>query len=344
MGVSLETVPGTEAVDAGMVDGLPVPTLRDVLRAEVTIRPYLDETPVLRPPALEEALGTEVHVKCENLQPIGAFKVRGGVNLIATERGLPEDGRPEAFVTASTGNHGQSIAYAARLFGVSAYIYMPERPNPVKASAIRRLGAKVVEVGRDFDEARESAEAFAAERGYRYVHPVREPLLIAGVATATLELLRRVPDLEVLFVPVGAGSGACGASIVAKAVNPDLEVVAVQAAGAPSVYESWRTGRVVSTPEAATVAEGLATRVAYAYPVAILRRYLDDFVLVSDGEMRAAIRLLLDTARQVAEEAGAAALAAALKSPDRVRGRRVGLMLSGGNLPRDRLAAILSSA
>lgn len=329
-------------------DGLRVPGLDDILRAEVRIRPYLPETPVLRAQGLGEIVGADVYLKCEHLQPIGAFKVRGGVNLVSAEMGIPvgdmeaaaDAPRPEAFVTASTGNHGQSITYAAKLFGAAAYIFVPERPNPVKAAAMRRFGAHVIETGHDFDEAREAAVAYAQEHGHRYVHPVREPLLIEGVATHTLELLRRVPDLDVIFVPVGAGSGACGAAIVAKSINPAIEVIAVQAAAAPAVYESWRTGRLVDDATAQTAAEGLATRVAYRYAVDILRALLDDFVVVTDEEMTEAMRTLLYSARQVVEESGAASLAGALRLRDRIEGRKVGLIVSGGNVPEERLREI----
>lgn len=349
-------------------DGLRVPGLADILRAEARIRPYLAETPVLRSHNLGELLGADVYLKCEHLHPIGAFKVRGGINLVSAEMGMPGGwlppsagaeeqpgsaspqaraadnetnvSRPQAFVTASTGNHGQSIAYAARLFGAAAYIFVPERPNPLKAAAMRRFGAHVIEQGRDFDEAREAAVAYAQQRGFRYVHPVREPLLIEGVATHTLELLRRVPDVDVIIVPVGAGSGACGAAIVAKSINPSIEVIAVQAEAAPAVYESWRTGRIVEDGTSATVAEGMATRVAYRYAVDILRALLDDFVVVSDEEITAAMRTLLYSARQVVEESGAAPLAAALRVGDRIRGKKVGLIVSGGNVPEERLREI----
>ncbi len=338
-----ESIPPAD-LSAGTTNGLPIPTFEDVLNAERTIRPYLPETPVVCPEILCELLDAQVYLKCENFQPIGAFKVRGGVNLVATEQREIEDGeRWSELVTASTGNHGQSIAYAARLFNIPAHIFVPENPSPLKASRISRLGARLVETGRDFDEAKEAASDFAAAHGYRYVHPAMEPLLIAGVATATRELLQRVPDLDVLFVPVGAGSGACGASIVARAVNPRLRVVAVQASGAPAAYESWQTGQLTSTADAATVAEGLATRVAYSYPVAILRQLLDDFILVSDSDMEQAVRLLFDSSRQVAEEAGAAALAGAMAYGEALKGQRVGLMLSGGNITGKRLATILES-
>ncbi len=336
----MRVVPTGETDAAGTVDGMRVPNLSDVLEAELTIRPHLPETPVLRPDMLCDTLKADVYVKCENLQPVGAFKVRGGINLMAQELG--HGARPwPGVVAASTGNHGQSIAYAARMLGVPAHIYMPQGANPLKAARIRRLGAQLVETGADFDQSRLTAEEFAQREGLRYIHPAAEPLLVAGVATATLELLRRVPELDLLLVPVGAGSGAAGASIVARALNPALEVVGVQAAGAPSAHLSWQSGQLRETRRADTAAEGLATRVAYSYTIGILREYLSDFVLVSDREMESAVRLMFEACRQVAEEAGAAALAGAQSLPDRVRGRRVGIMLTGGNIATQRFLEIL---
>lgn len=328
------------------IDGIRVPGLRDVYRAKARIRPYLSETPVLQFDALDELLHARLFLKCEHVQPTGAFKVRGGVNLIGSESdaGVRGDGGPNGkargFVTASTGNHGQSIAYACRLFGADAYVFVPENPNPVKAEAMRRLGARVIEEGDDFNESIEAAVAYADDHGLHFVHSIREPRLVEGVATYTLELLRKVPDLDALIVPVGAGSGACGAAIVAKAVCPDIEVIAVQAQAAPAVCESWRTGQVVTDGQCDTEAEGMATRVPDVYPVTILRALLDDFVLVSDDDMREAVRLLLYSARQVVEESGAAALAAAMKLGERLRGRNVGIVLSGGNIAEERLRAI----
>lgn len=322
------------------VDGLPVPSLVDVFKAEARIRPYLPETPFIYSHGLSELLEADVYLKCEHLQPIGAFKVRGGVNLVSSEWASGGESAYRGFATASTGNHGQSIAYAARLFGAEAHIFVPENPNPLKAEAMRRLGARVIEAGRDFDEAREAAVRYAEEHALRYVHPVREPRLIEGVATHTLEMLRRMPDLEMIFVAVGAGSGACGAAITAKSINPSVQVIAVQSAAAPAVYESWRTGRIVDDGETATIAEGLATRVAYRYPVEILRALLDDFVVVSDDELTEASRTLLYVARQVVEESGAAPLAAARRLVERIKGRKVGLIVTGGNVPPARLRDI----
>jgi threonine dehydratase len=203
---------------------------------------------------------------------------------------------------------------------------------------MRALGAEVVLTGRDFDAAREACEAAAAASGDRYVHSMNEPLLIAGVATAYLEAIEAVPDADLLLVPVGGGSGASGAGLVAKSVNPRIRVVGVQAEGAPAVYRSFRSGRLESTERAETRAEGLATRQAFELPVSMIRKYVDDLVLVSDAEMEAAMRLLMETAHVVAEMAGAAPLAAALRLG--VKGQRVILPVSGGNATAEQLAEV----
>ncbi|MCR4397790.1 MAG: threonine/serine dehydratase [Firmicutes bacterium] len=314
------------------------PTIADVMRARTVVSRFLRPTPLIRPPALEAALGCEVFLKCENLQPVGVFKVRGGLNLLS--RLTPEEKRT-GVITASTGNHGQSIAYAAKVFGVRAIIGAPEKANPYKVESIRRLGAEVVLHGRDFDEARLRVEELARQEGYRYIHSMNEPLLIAGVATAYLEILEEEPDIDYLFVPIGGGSGACGACIVAKSLNPRIRVIGVQAEKAPAFYLSWKNGRLVETESADTFAEGLATRVAFELPFYILRKYLDDLVLVSEEEMRQAIVLLLESAHQLAEGAGAAATAAARKMSKGLKGKRVALMLSGGNITLDQLRRVL---
>jgi threonine dehydratase len=319
----------------------PVPDLADVLTARRRIAPYLRPTPLYRYPALDELAGARVWVKHENHQPVGAFKVRGGVNLVGQLSG-PE--RSRGVIAASTGNHGQSVAYAAELFGVPAVICMPERANPVKVESVQALGAEVVFHGADFDDARAHCEKLAAERGYRYIHSGDEPLLIAGVATYTLEILQAQPDIEVIVVPVGGGSGAAGACLVAKAVRPSIEVIGVQSEAAPAAYRSWQA-RALVTATMATFAEGLATRTAFALPQQILWDLLDDFVLVSEEALKTATRLMIEKTRNLAEPAGAAALAAVLDAPGRFAGRPVAIVCSGGNIspaqltelwPRDR--------
>lgn len=317
------------------------PTFHDILRARAVVHRYLPPTPVVQPAALSERLGCDVYVKCENLQPIGAFKVRGGIYLMSR---LSHEERARGVVTASTGNHGQSIAYAARLSGVRAVIYAPEGANPLKLAAMRRLGAEVVLSGRDFDEARLACEERAARDGLRYIHSANEPDLIAGVGTYALELIEAVPDLDAVIVPIGAGSGICGTGIVMKTVNPAIQVIGVQAAGMPVVYESWKRGELLAFDSGSTFAEGLATRVAFELPLRIIRERVDDIVLVSDEAMAAAIVELMETAHVVAEGAGAAALAAAHALRERLAGKRVALIVSGGNITAETLRWALETA
>ena len=317
-----------------------VPTLVDVLEARRRIAPHLRPTPLYEYASLNELLGAQVFVKHENHQPVGAFKVRGGVNLISQ---LSPDERERGVISASTGNHGQSIAYAARLFGVRAIICVPEGANPVKVASMRGLGAELVVHGRDYDDARERCEQLAEEHGYRYVHSGNEPLLIAGVATETLEILEEQPAIEVVVVPIGGGSGAAGACIAAKAIDPAVRVIGVQSEAAPAAFRSWQERRLVeATME--TFAEGLATRTAFELPQRILRQSLDDFVLVSDDEIRTAQALMIEATRNLVEAAGAASLAAALRLREQLAGKRVALILSGGNASRDQLLDALRSS
>ncbi len=313
------------------------PTFDDVLAARERISPHLRETALNRYPALDELVGAETWVKHENHQPIGAFKVRGGVNLLAQ---LSANERASGLITASTGNHGQSIAFAGRLFGVRTVICVPEGANPVKVASIRGLGGEIVEHGRDFDDAREHCEALAEEHGYRYVHSGDEPHLIAGVGTHTLETLERQPELDVLIVPIGGGSGAAGACIAAAAMRPRLRVIGVQSDAAPAAHRSWREG-AVAEDEMHTAAEGLATRIGFELPQRILREHLDDFVLVSEDELRAATLAMLERTRNLIEPAGAAPLAAALKLD--LAGTKVGLIASGGNMTLDQLRDLLAA-
>ena len=220
-----------------------------------------------------------------------------------------------------------------------AVICVPEQANPVKVESMRALGAEVVYHGRDFDEAREHCEKLATEHGYRYIHSGNEPSLIAGVATATMEILEAQPDTEVIVVPVGGGSGAAGACVVAKAVRSSIEVIGVQSAAAPAAYRSWRTGTLVEDTTS-TFAEGLATRTAFELPQQILRDLLGDFVLVSEDELKTATRVMIEKTRNLIEPAGAAALAAVLAAPQRFAGRKVAIVCSGGNISPAQLVAL----
>ena len=318
---------------------LRVPTFADVLEARRRIGLYLRPTALHSYPALDRLLGAEVWVKHENHQPIGAFKVRGGINLVSR---LDDGERARGVITASTGNHGQSIAYASRLFGVRAIVCVPEGANPVKVESMRALGAEIVVAGEDFDTAREHCERLAASEGYRYVHSGNEPLLIAGVATETLEIVEARPDLDTLIVPVGGGSGAAGACIVASAVGVPAEVIGVQAAAAPAAYRSW-AARSLVPDRMGTFAEGLATRTAFELPQRVLWERLDDFVLVEEHELREATYRMIELTRNLVEPAGAAALAGALRLRPRLAGRRVALVVSGGNISPAQLLEVLAA-
>ena len=317
---------------------LPEPTFADVLDAARQIRPHLGETPLRRYPSIDRLVGAEVHVKHENLNPTGAFKVRGGVNLISR---LSEDERRRGVIAASTGNHGQSIAYAARLFGVTAIICAPAAANPVKVESMQDLGAEVILEGERYDDSRRNAERLAQEHGYRYIHSGDEPLLISGVGTHTLEVLREQPDVDTIVVPIGGGSGAAGAATVAKAVNSKITVIGVQSEQAQAAYLSWKSGELQEAPNR-TRAEGLSTATPFALPQRIMRRLLDDFVLVSDDEIDAATALMIEKTRTLVEAAGAAALAGALKVRQKLQGRKVALICSGGNISPAQLKALLS--
>jgi threonine dehydratase len=314
------------------------PTLSDVYEARRRIGPHLRATALYRYPALERVAGVELWIKHENHQPIGAFKVRGGINLISQ---LGNEERARGVITASTGNHGQSIAYAARLFEVDPIVCVPEGANPIKVDSMQALGAKVVFSGRDFDDAREHCEKLAEAKGYRYVHSGNEPMLIAGVATETLEILEEQPGIDALVVPVGGGSGAAGACVVAKAIRPSIEVIAVQSEAAAAAYRSWKSGRLVECGMG-TFAEGLATRTAFALPQQIMRDHLDDFVLVSEHDLRRSTRVMIEKTRNLVEPAGAAALAAVMRQPERFAGKRIALICTGGNIDPAQLRELLT--
>jgi threonine dehydratase len=314
------------------------PTFADVLDARRIIAKYLKPTPFFRSIPLSKRLGCDAYIKCENLQPIGAFKVRGGINLISK---LSEEEKRRGVITASTGNHGSSIAYASSLFGVKAVIGAPVGSNPYKMQTIKDLGATVELHGKDFDEARLWVEKEAREKGYRYIHSANEPHLIAGVGTLYLEILEDLPDVDVIFVPVGGGSGASGACIVAKTINPSIKVVGVQSEGAPAVYESWKTGKMIEKDKIETFADGLATRVPFELTMTIMRQMIDQIILVSEEDLRKAIRLLLETTHQLSEGAGAASTAGAVKMSNDLKGKKVALVISGGNLTSEMMRDIL---
>ncbi len=315
------------------------PTLQDVIAAKKRIEPYIWRTPLHHYLGLDKLLDAEVWVKHENHQILGAFKVRGGINLISQ---MSDEEKAQGVITASSGNHGQSIAYAASLFGAKCVVCVPDGANPGKVESMENLGAQVVHHGLYFDVSREHAERLTKEEGYRFVHAVNDPVLVAGVGTYALEILEDLPDVDVIIVPLGGGSGASGVGIVAKSINPEIQVIAVQAERAQAGYLSWKSGKLEEAPMTSK-AEGLATGMGYELPQAILKEVLDDFILVTDEEMDRAVVTLLEKTHNLTEHAGAASLAGALKIKDRLRGKKVALVMSGGNISIDHLRTALGT-
>jgi len=313
------------------------PEFKDILEARQIIDTYLPRTPLYSYPLLNQLLDAKIFIKHENYLPTGAFKVRGGINLISR---FNKDQRERGVVTASTGNHALSIAYASNIFGTPATIVMPEISNPSKVKAVKSLGAQVVFFGAIFDEARDYAEKLAGERGSRYIHPANELHLISGVATYALEVFEDLPSLDMIIVPVGGGSGASGCCLVKEALNPKVEVIAVQAAKAPAAFLSWKNKKIVRD-KMETAAEGLATQVGFELTQEILQKHLTDFVLVSEEELETAVLMMMEVVRNLVEDAGASPLAAALKIKDRIKGKKAALVISGGNISISRLKEIL---
>jgi threonine dehydratase len=316
------------------------PVLNDVLTARARLRRLLNPTPLLRHPLLAAETGLDIHVKHENHNPTCSFKIRGGLNLVSSL----SDRERKGVISASTGNHGQSIAFASRLEGVPCTIVTPRGNNPEKNSSMRAMGAEVIEVGRDFDEAREYVERIAVERGLRYVHSANEPLLIAGVATYALETFEALPDVEAILVPIGGGSGASGCCLVRTAVGSRAKVIGVQAVRANAFARSWKTKARVVGESADTFAEGMATRVTFDLTYGMLARELDDIVELTEDELAEGVRIALRATHNLAEGAGAAAIMAAMKLRDRLAGRKIVCVMSGGNIDGVTLKKIVTEA
>jgi threonine dehydratase len=315
-----------------------LPTYANVVAAAPIVHRHIRPTPLYEWPALSRMLGCRFYLKHENHTPTTAFKARGGVHLVSR---LPGEQKRRGILGCTTGNHGQSLAFAARIFGIRCVLVVPANANPDKCAAMQALGAELIAHGRDFDEARDHCEAIREREGLRYVHSADEPDLIAGVGTYALELFDELPNPDVVLVPVGLGSGICGTSLVAAERSPSTRVIGVQSEGAPSVTLSWRAGHPVETAEIRTFAEGVATRRPAAMTLEIMRRLVHDMVLVSDDDMREAIVLILRLTHNLAEGAGAAPLAAAMHMRKQFSGKTVVGVLSGGNLDLRELAKLL---
>jgi threonine dehydratase len=315
------------------------PSLHDIEAARSRVYAHLKPTPLLRHPRLDEWIGCETWLKHENHNPTGAFKIRGGLNLVAQ---LTPDERRRGIVSASTGNHGQSIAFACGVHGVACRIFVPVGSNPDKIAAMRALGATVIEHGRDFDEARQQVELLAPQEGWRYVHSANEPHLIAGVGTLALEIFDELPDVDFILTPIGGGSGASGCCLVRNGRGSRAQVIGVQASGADAFARSWRGPVRVDTDRVATFADGMATRTTYDLTFSILKAELNDVVTLDEDEIGDAVRAAVQLTHNLAEPAGAAPLAAARQMAPRLAGRKVVCVMSGGNIDIATLRAVLS--
>jgi threonine dehydratase len=306
--------------------------LTELERAHKIVGAAMPPTPAHAWPLLAQRLGASVVVKHENHTPIGAFKVRGG--LVYLERLKREQPDVAGIISATRGNHGQSLAFAAGRYGVPALIYVPHGNSVEKNRAMQAFGAKLVEHGEDFQAAREESVR-EAERAGLHMVPSFHRDLVLGVATYALELLRAAPDLDVLYVPIGQGSGICGCILARDLLGRKTEIVGVQSTEAPAYALSFASGATVKTNSSDTRADGMATRVPDEEALAIIRKGASRIVQVTDDEIGAAIRAYWTDTHNLAEGAGAAALAAALQEKTRLAGKRVGLILSGGNIDFD---------
>ena len=316
-------------------------TFQDLIEARRRIRPYLDPTPLRHYPVLDAAVGEGIRVlvKHENHNPTGAFKVRNGLAAITA---LPPEKRRAGVVAATRGNHGLGLAWAGGIFGVPVTICVPVGNNPEKNEAVRGLGATLIEEGRDYDEALQVMRSLVEERGLWAVHSTNDPMVIAGAGTIALEILEQTNDLDAMVIAVGGGSQAVGSMTAIRALKPGVEVFGVQAERASAIHDSWRAGRPLTRDSADTFADGLATRSTYATTFEALREGLRDFVVVGEGEIAEAIRILLRSTHNLAEGAGAAGLAGLIRLRERLAGKTVGIILSGANIDSSTLTRVLN--
>lgn len=313
-------------------------TFQGILAARHPVYRFIKPTPLIPYPELSSFFGFNAYIKHENHLPTGSFKIRGGLNFMAQ---LSDEQKGCGVVTVTRGNHGQSIALSGREFGVHTIIVVPYGNNPEKNSAMRAYGAELIEHGADFDEARELCERLQAERGYYYLNPLVEPALYHGVGTYSLEIFEELPNLDVIIVPIGGGSGSCGTITAARAIHPGAKVIGVQAENAPAIYLSWKAGKSIQTESCETIADGLATRVPFDLPLSILKKGIHQIVLVSEDEIREAVRMALRYTHNLAEPAAVAPIAAACKLKTELKNRNVVMVMSGANIDTATLKSIV---
>ncbi len=317
-----------------------LPSRDEIQAAAEIVYAAMPPTPQYRWPMLCERLGTDVWVKHENHTPVGAFKVRGGLVYFAV---LSVDARTKGVICATRGNHGQSVAWAARRYDIPATIVVPHGNSREKNAAVQALGAVLIESGDDFQSSLEHAQRLADDGGLHLVPSFDTPL-VAGVATYALELLSETDDLDVIYVPIGLGSGICGVLAAKQALGLSIEVVGVVSAHARAYAESFASGRPIDAPVTTRLADGMACRTPHPDALGFIREGVDRIVEVTDVEIAEAMRALFECTHNVAEGAGAAPVAAAIQEKSRNSGRRVAVVLSGGNVDRDVFASVLDGS
>ena len=320
--------------DTGMITAVPtLPAFADVLSAAARIAPHAQQTPVLRSQSLDDIVGCRLHFKCENLQRVGAFKFRGACNAIFA---LDDVAASRGILTQSSGNHGAAVALASRLRGTSATVVVPEGAPAVKLAAIAGYGARIVRCAPTMAARNAAAAALAEETGAHLVHPFDDAHVIAGQGTVALEFLRSEPQLDALLTPVGGGGLLSGCALAARMLRPELEILGAEPAGAADAHASLREGRCITDMVANTICDGLRGQLA-PRTLALLQRYIDGILIVDDSAVIEAMRLLWERLKLVVEPSGAIALAAVLRNRERFAGRRVGIVISGGNVDLDTL-------
>ena len=316
-----------------------VVSFQNILEASRKIRNFVTRTPTYHSVAFSQRTGAEVYLKLECFQPVGAFKIRGAVNKIGS---LPQLELKRGLVTASSGNHGLSVAYAAKIYGTKAVVVVPQNAVKEKVEAIESHGAEVVKYGKDYEEAYSKALEIQKKTKMTLVHPFNEPFVIAGQGTIGLELLEDIPDLDTIIVPVGGGGLISGIAVAAKTLKPDMKVIGVQAEGAPAVYRSWKAGKIVEIDSVKTVADGLVARKPLDLTFRIMKRYVDDILLVTDREIGEAVLALLREAHILAEPSGATSLAALLFKYHPKPEEKVAVIISGANISIGYLTSLLN--
>ena len=316
-----------------------LPTPSGVEAALENIRPYISETPLVRSEILSRGLGADVWLKNETVSPIASFKLRGTLNDLIQANA---NGEIERVVTASSGNHGQAVAYGARLLGLRSDIFLPEQANPVKAAMVQAFEATIHRFGRDSRELKAEAKRFAAEHGYYFIDDGESLELMEGAGTVGLEIARNLDAIDTVYVPVGDGALISGISCAVKALHPAAKIVSVQAEGAPGVTHSFLQGKVVAGPED-TIADGLANREPGEFALAAVLEFVDDAILVSDEALLAAMHTLMESAHVLVEPSGAAALAAAWAQRGDIKGQHIVLVLTGANVPMDVVSRALAT-